>query len=126
MISQSIKRMNSETITLHDSRSIKNLFGIIFFLHENSLRNHQFQGVDLGRLSNQMILRSARDVDIMSTALSRLREFAQEILKNKHRLQIDSYLRAVDNTLNPSKFDLHGSYPQNYGEDLKIVRDRLG
>ena len=53
-----------------------------------------------------MNLRSTRNVvDILGEGLKTVRTICSEILKLKHRLEVDDYFTSVDIALNPSKMN---------------------
>ena len=70
------------------------------------MRLKEFQEVSLGKLDKQMNLRSTRNVvDILGEGLKTVRTICSEILKLKHRLEVDDYFTSVDIALNPSKMN---------------------
>ena len=89
------------------------------------MRKREFQGVKLGSLSEQMILRSNRSSKPLESAIRLFRKIATELLKYDNRQKSNAFFDAVDRTLNPRHFDFSKSYPNSFKKDLIVIRDRL-
>ena len=97
--------------------------------HAGSFAQKSFKDVSLGKLDQQMRVRSSRRdgaQNIVEEALKNVRRICKEILKLDHRLESTEYFKSVDAALNPNKFDF-SSYSSDYFlPHLRVICDNLG
>ena len=93
------------------------------------LRNSIFSDVKLSKLSEQMILGSARNgVQVEKEYLENVQKICTQILqcrKAKNRLELTNFFEAVDRALNAKYLDFKNYNGEHFREDLERIRDQF-